>query len=472
MIDLLDVAAYVDVKTETIKLAFQDAQTIASIVTDLFSSRSPTGGASPPRSGNQQQRGGSQRGGAPNQGASELVGTSEQLVVTVLPATNSMTVRAEPLIMREIKSLITALDMPSSQADDKIFRLYDLKYTDPLKVQTVLGSLLESGGGSSAARRNSGAASRNNTGIARVGGTGGGEAGADVAIANIFKIEAYPDSNRLIVVSKTPQNFKWLDDLIERIDQPIEAGLPRHIPLKYASAIEVAEILNALLAESGTTASISAPASGLSGIDFQSAGGGEGATSSGSTTGAVDGRTGAAPGQIALPWGSARGAGSGEASEVSALVGKSRVVPNAGQNSLLVLAPQEIQDSLAKIVAELDYPGRQVMISVILAEVQLGDEFAFGIKWGPGVAPANPNNAIVVTGENPSGGMFDGTKTGIFLPDLDTGVLAFSVDATVVLQALAAKTTVRILQQPRVFTMDNKEASSSPVRTCPSRAAA
>jgi general secretion pathway protein D len=463
MIDLLDVAAYVDVKTETIKLQYQDAQTISSIVTDLFSARAPTGGASTPRPGGQpqQQRGGGRPG--QQQGASELVGTSEQLVVTVLPATNSMTIRAEPTIMREIKTLISALDVPSSQSNDKIFRLYDLKFTDPLKVQTVLGSLLESGGGSGA-RRTGQPANRNanQQGMARLGGGGGGgESGADVAIANIFRIEAYPDSNRLIVVSKTPQNFRWLDDLIEQIDQPLDAGLPRHIPLKYASAIEIAEILNALLAESGTAASITAPATGLSGIDFRNAGGGgtSGAGSSQTTGAATDtGRGGSTPGQIQLPWGNARGAGAGDTSEVSALIGKSRVVPNAGQNSLLILAPQEIQDSLGKIVADLDHPGRQVMISVILAEVQLGDEFAFGVKWGPGVAPANPNNAVVVKGNGTNGEMFEGTKSGIFFPDLDTGVLAFGVDATVVLQALAAKTTVRILQQPRVFTMDNKEA--------------
>jgi general secretion pathway protein D len=459
MIDILDVVAYVDVKTETIKLAYQDAQTISSIVTDLFSARAPTGGASTPRGGATPQQGNRAPGrGGQNQASNELVGTSEQLVVTVLPATNSMTIRAEPTIMKEIKALIAALDLPSSQSNEQIFRLYDLKFTDPLKVQTVLGSLLESGGGANS-RARTGGNQRNNTGINRAGGGGGGEAGADVAIANIFRIEAYPDSNRLIVVSKTPQNFQWLDDLIQRIDQPLDAGLPRNIPLKYASAVELAEILNALLAPSGSTSSITAPATGLSGIDFDTAGG--------SSTGSAD-RTstptdtgtggGTAPGQIQFPWGTARGAGDGTASEVSALVGKSRVVPNAGQNSLLILAPQEIQDSLAKIVMDLDHPGRQVMISVILAEVQLGDELAFGIKWGQDVAPTNPNNAVVVNGNGTNGEMFEGTKTGIFLPDLDTGILAFGVNANVVLQALAAKTTVRILQQPRVFTMDNKEA--------------
>jgi general secretion pathway protein D len=293
--------------------------------------------------------------------------------------------------------------------------------------------------------------------VAGLGGGAGGEAGADVAIANIFRIEAYPDSNRLIIVSKTPDNFKWLDALIAQIDQPLEAGMPLNIPLKHASAVELAEILNALLAQSGATATIRAPEEGLSGIDFNVA-----STNGTSNTNAFTSGNnnpaggGAAEGQIQFPWQSGRAAGE-DAAEVSALVGKSRVVPNAGQNSLLVLAPPEIQQSLSQIIEDLDKPGRQVMISVVLAEVQLGDELALGVKWGPGVSATNPNNAVAVAGGN-NGPIFAGSKTGIFPPDLSTSVLNFALNVNVVLQALAAETNVRILQQPRIFTSDNKEA--------------
>ncbi|MFM8640886.1 MAG: secretin N-terminal domain-containing protein [Planctomycetota bacterium] len=455
LIDLLDVTAYVDVRTKTIKLAYQDAQTISTIITDLFSARPPSGGSTSARAGQPQQPG-QNRGRVPGQQQQgELVGTSEQLIVTTLPATNSMTIRAEPNIMKEIEALISVLDAPSSGGKGEIFRLYDLKFTDPLKVQTVLQSLLEGGGGG--ARRTGGAGARGQTGVQRVqgiGGGGGGESGADVAIANIFRIEAYPDSNRLIVVSKTPDNFKWLDELIGEIDRPLDAGLPTNIPLKHASAIELAEILNALLAQSGASATIRAPEEGLSGIDFNVASGGENGTSNTNafTSGSEQGGAGAGQG-IQFPWATARGAGEDQA-EVSALVGKSRVVPNAGQNSLLILAPPEIQQSLAKIVEDLDRPGRQVMISVVLAEVQLGDDFQLGVKWGNNVAPTNPNNAVIISGDP----IFTGEKTDIFPPDLGTSTLSFDVSANVVLQALAQETTVRILQQPRVFTSDNKEA--------------
>jgi general secretion pathway protein D len=317
----------------------------------------------------------------------------------------------------------------------------------------VLQSLLEGGGG---ARRTGGAGG--NTGASRVqglgGGAGGGSSGADVAIANIFRIEAYPDSNRLIVVSKTPDNFKWLDELVAEIDRPLQAGMPKNIPLKHASAVELSEILNALLAQSGSTASIRAPEEGLSGIDFNVASGG--ANGSSNTNAFTSGNTnlpggGGGSSGIQFPWQSGRGAGD-TTTEVSALVGKSRVVPNAGQNSLLILAPPEIQESLATIVRDLDQPGRQVMISVVLAEVQLGDDFQLGIKWGQGVGPVNPNNAVV------AGTTFDGEKSDIFPPDLSKSVFAFGIDTNVVLQALSEETSVRILQQPRVFTSDNKEA--------------
>jgi general secretion pathway protein D len=461
MIDLLDVPAYVDVRTKTIQLNYQDAQTIANIVTELFSARTSGsgggGGAQRAPAGGQQQQGRAPR--APGAaGGDLLVGTSEQLIVTVLAATNSMTIRAEPAIMKEIESLISVLDSPSSGSADGIFRLYDLKFTDPIKVQAVLQSLLEGGGG---ARRTGGAGggARGGTGAARVAGLGGGaggEAGADVAIANIFRIEAYPDSNRLIIVSKTPDNFRWLDALIEQIDQPLEAGMPLNIPLKHASAVELAEILNALLAQSGATATIRAPEEGLSGIDFNVASTNGTSNTDAFTSGNNNPAGGGAAGQIQFPWQSGRAAGE-DAAEVSALVGKSRVVPNAGQNSLLVLAPAEIQQSLSQIIEDLDKPGRQVMISVVLAEVQLGDELALGVKWGPGVSATNPNNAVAVAGGN-NGPIFAGSKTGIFPPDLSTSVLNFALNVNVVLQALAAETNVRILQQPRIFTSDNKEA--------------
>ncbi len=479
LIDLLDVPAYLDVRTETFKLEYADAQQISTIIQELFAARTVGGGgAAQPGQPGQQRPGQPGQPGQPRKaggagGEGLIRGTSEQLVCTVLPATNSLTVRAEPDVLTEIRRLIkTSWDVPITK-DGQPFRLYDLKYTDPLKVKELLQSLLEGGSRGGTSRPFSGGAggagnrqTGGRPGGAPGGGGGGDSSGADVAVANVFRIEAYPDSNRLLVVTKTPDNFKWLDQLVKSIDQPLNSGLPLQVDLKHANAVQVAEILNALLAEAGTGTGIKAPQEGLSGIDFQTAGGGttgaQSTTSSSSLAGGPNGATNAGtPGEIKFPWQNSRGAGQADQTEVSSLVGKTRVVPNAGQNSLLVLAPPEIQQSMVKVIEQLDRPGRQVMISAVLAEVKLGDEFAFGVRFGQAgqVLPANPNNAVVINGNLNNSQMYSGTRENVdFIGDLTTSILSFGVPATVVLQALEEKTNVRILQQPRVFTSDNKEA--------------
>jgi len=474
MITLLDVPAYLEVRTETFKLKYADATQISSLIQDLFAAKTVGGGGATPQQPGQQgqpQRPGQpaqpRRAGGGSGGEGLIPGTSEQLVVTVLPTMNSLTIRAEPEILVEIRRLITtAWDVPITK-DGQPFRLYDLKYTDPIKVKDLLQALLESGGGGASATRRpfsaaggAGGGANRNAGASRAGGGGGGggDSGADVAVSNVFRIEAYPDSGRLLVVTKTPDNFVWLDKLIKDIDQPLKAGLPISVELKHASAVEVAEILNALLAEAGSGSGIKAPNEGLTGIDFQGAAAGDAGGTGQTTNTASNGSAGGTATEIKFPWQTARGAGD-TATEVSALVGKTRVVPNAGQNSVLVLATPEIQQAMMDIIEKLDKPGRQVMISAVLAEVVLGDQFAFGLKFGKrgDIQPLTGANAIVINGQGTTP-IYEGTRTGDFIGDLTSSVLSFGVDASVILQALEEQTQVRILQQPRVFTSDNQEA--------------
>ncbi len=443
LINLLDVPPFLAVKTETFRLAYADAQTVSDIVLELFSP-SPNSGSSG-RGNTRAPTSRNQRGAQQSQQDLPQVGTSDQLQVSVLPQTNAITVRAEPEILTDIRYLIeTAWDIPPSR-EGNIFRLYDLKYTDPVKVKTLLVALLEEGGGGG--------------GQPAGRGGGGGSAGADAAVADIFRIEAYPDSNRLIVISKTPDNFDWLDSMIEEIDQPLSVGMPVNIELKHASAIEVADILNALLAAAGGGGrGIQAPDEGLTGIDFDSAGGG-------GDTGTNDTSE-----EITFPWQSGRGANGDESAEVSALVGKSRVVPNPGQNSLLVLATPEIQDALLSIINDLDRPGRQVMLTATLAEVTLGDGLSLGIRVGSGIQASGDNIVGGTVGLDLTKGSTNvinndgnqtplGTTTDNFAsPWFDTSFLEVGTSVDFILQALSEQNNVRILQRPRVFTSDNKEA--------------
>lgn len=430
LIDVLDVPPFIAVKTETFRLAYADASTIADIIVELFSS-TPGSGARSSSSRSRTPSSNQRNRTSQTQQVMPQVGTSEQLQVSVLPQTNSVTVRTEPDILADIRYLVdNAWDIPPSR-EGNIFRLYDLEYTDPVKVKNLLSALLETGGGSSGAGARGGAG--------RAGATGGG---ADIAVADIFRIEAYPDSNRLVIISKTPDNFDWLDRMIDQIDQPLSVGMPVNVELKHASAIEVADILNALLAQSGGGGrGIQAPEEGLGGINFETSG-------TGGESGAADANTE----EITFPWQSGRGAGAEEAAEVSGLVGKSRVVPNPGQNSLLVLATPEIQSAVLEIIADLDRPGRQVMISAVLAEVKLGDVLDLGIRVGTGIVATGDNRVL---GEV---GLGLGKDDGFASPWFSTSLLEVGTEANFILSALAQNNETRILQRPRVFTSDNKEA--------------
>jgi len=460
VVNLVDVPPYEDTITETFRLRFADATIIADAINVVFVPNGAGGAggrAAQPRQGNRA----GQNPQPINAGGAAGGGDAPTLTTQVLAATNSITVRTTREVMENIRSMVLEWwDVPPDR-NGSIFKSYDLKYTDPLKVKELLDALLGAGG-----TTRTGGQRNNARNLAVPGGGGGGDGGsATAATQGVFTIEAYPDSNRLVVVSKAPDNFVWLDALLSKIDTPLEAGMPESIPLKYASAVDVAQLVNILLAESGTGGSLEAPAEGLN-ADFTSAQGGDVGTTPG-VTGTIGGGStggGGTTREIEFPWqggGGARGGNQDQQAEVSALIGKSRVVPVAEQNSLLVLAPPEIKGQIKDLIANLDTPGRQVMIAAILAEVELGDQFAMGIQFGPAgtVAPLNPNNAVVIGAQAEGDQLrFSGSKDNIFPSVLNVSNFTFGVNATVILQALQRDTSVRILQQPRVFTTENEEA--------------
>jgi len=464
LVQNLDVPGYLPVHTETFRIRFQDASIVADSIRDLFEGYSPSGGGGGNRQARQQPRaagGRQQQPGGQQPGQQQTAGTAEPLVVSVLPALNSLTVRAEPLVMDEIRKLIRdAWDLPVN-SDGSPFRTYDLKYTDPIRIRDTLQALLETGGGQTRSGGRAAAGGRN----AFQGGAAGGQTGADAAVANVFRFEAYPDSKRLIVISKTPDNFKWLDEIVVALDQPLDTSLPRNVPLKYASAFEIADILNILLAQSGSGgAGLVRPDEGLSGIDFETAGGGgASAGTGGGTSGASNTGGGGAGGGTSYPWQSGRGAASANAeqSEPSGIVGKVRILPNAGQNSLLVLAPPEAEEAVIRIIEDLDRPGRQVMITAVLAEVSLGDGFSWGLRVGSNLTPLNGGDNSISGSASLDLSKGNGTGGGganFASPWFDVSLLNVGTEVGFLLQALQQTNNVRILQEPRVFTSDNAEA--------------
>ena len=129
------------------------------------------------------------------------------------------------------------------------------------------------------------------------------------------------------------------------------------------------------------------------------------------------------------------------------------------------MAPPEVEKKVIEIIHELDQPGRQVMITAVLAEVKIGDGFSWGARVGrvgDFSAPLNGSeNSITgnVGLELERTGSGDSDRNfGWDLFDSSTLTISTTDDLAFFLQALSQDNNVRILQQPRVFTSDNKEA--------------
>ncbi|MHC5008601.1 MAG: type II secretion system protein GspD, partial [Planctomycetota bacterium] len=208
---------------------------------------------------------------------------------------------------------------------------------------------------------------------------------------------------------------------------------------------QVADQVNAIFAPAGSRVDIQRRATGLEGIDIAGPAGG---TDTGSA-----GREGEEGGTITFPW--QQGRQGEDETPASPLIGKIRVVPIHRQNAVMILAAPEYRDAVRDIIVDdLDKPGRQVMIAAIIAEVELTDELALGLRWGTNIAPPLGDNSFGASGNFL--GEADDILSSFF--NVNQGLLTVNADLNLVLDALAQKTKIRVLQEPVVFTSDNQEA--------------
>jgi type II secretion system protein D len=418
----------------TFRLRYADASEIETNILQLFEQGATSGGtrASSPARGNRA----TQRGGTRSATTTSSEGVPEaELRLTVNQQQNTVTLQGEQRTIDQVARLIDEeWDLPRPEGTS---RLFILKYTDPIKVKDLLTTVM--GGGSS-----SSSASRGRTG----GQAQGNRADATVGIAGVYQFEAFPDRNGLLVLAKTVESFSFIEDMIEKIDQPTDVGLPEIIALKYADAVSLAEELNILLARAGGRVSLPRPDTGLSAEGFS---GSEGINISGPDTAST-------ASDLQFPWGNASNAD--EQSPESALIGKVRVMPIIRQNALAILAPMAYREPMRKLIEDFDQPRRQVLLSVTVVEVDLGDDLNLGMKLGHGQIPNTGALVAGTVGLNLVSiefltNMLDG---GVLNPDQHNTLTLGEFGLPVIIEALNSITNTRIIQEPRIFTADNEEA--------------
>ncbi|MEM1109518.1 MAG: secretin N-terminal domain-containing protein [Planctomycetota bacterium] len=366
----------------------------------------------------------------------------KEITVTADTQRNTVTIMTDPVRMRRIEELIKEQwDLPID-LDDVKPKVYELHHTDPVQVQELLEEMFTKSSSSSSFNWWTDTSTTvSNTPVGRLFGE--------------FSFNAMKDSNKLIVSTKNSSNYAVIDELLEEIDQPQDAGVPLVIELKHANAEDVAEQLNAMFSEPGTPAAITRTQRGLSDAIRQtsSIGDGNGDNRNNQNNNPNRNNQGGGdndPTQMNFWWSQSRPNISEQ--PTSNLIGKPRIVPVTRRNALMIMAPRAHVEPFRQLIAELDQPGQQVVIHAIITEVQHDDESTLGVRFA-----SDPN---VFNDSRLADQALGGSANLDYLENIfsGNGVIDANLNLNVLIQLLVSNLNLSVINEPRLVTADNQEA--------------
>jgi len=339
------------------------------------------------------------------------------------PLLKQVTVIASEDNIKKITEQIKEWDKPLDIESDQ-YRILSLKNSDPVQLAELLKRLFSEDSGDS---RNL---------IRMIFGGYGTDSQKKIvgSLYGLLTFEPVPDTKKLIVISKVPEAYDVIERLVERLDSQETAEVPKVITLNYADAEDLCDQLNAILNESGTTATLRRKVEGLSEYNAETGGSNAGADTS-NDAGTI------------TPWWDRQRLDPTKM-PFSNLIGQVRFVPVHRSKAILVLAPPEYLEDITLMIKELDKPGMQVMIKVVIVDINLSNATSLGVQY------ASDPTAFGTLGVNAMTALNE-----LLYADLD-GPFTFAsgTNINVLVDLLVKKANGRILNQPTLWTKDNEEA--------------
>ncbi len=264
-----------------------------------------------------------------------------------------------------------------------------------------------------------------------------------------------PRTNSLLVRADNPALAKRIRELAASMDVRSASGGNIHVVyLKNAEATRLAESLRAMISgqpvaqRTSTSLGPAAPA-GLGG-----------------TTGL------GAPVQVAQapPPAAAASAGSPGAATAAGALTTASIQAHQETNSLIIIAPDAVYNSLRSVIEQLDARRAQVYVEALIVEVAATKAAEFGIQWqslpngntgatqGFGVQNFNltPGSNIGQVAQNPLS-IGQGLSLGLIRGRITFGGMEI-LNLAALVRALDKDSTANILSTPQLLTLDNEEA--------------
>ena len=274
------------------------------------------------------------------------------------------------------------------------------------------------------------------------------------------RIVADNRTNRIIIKGDTATR-KRIRQMIEMMDVPAadRLGGLKVFRLKYASAQNLAEILQGLV--SGQAVSSSANANSSSN------------NNSASNLSSTNNNTGNSS-TISTPSINLGGSSnSNNQNNITSFNGNGvSIIADGSQNALVVKADPQLMREIESAIQQLDTRRQQVLIEAAIIEVEGTDADQLGVQWAlgdlsSGIGLINFDNigaslknvaAGYLTGGAAGAGSAIGAGTSLVLGDYREGSDGSRKLYGAMIQALKEKTKSNLLSTPSIVTMDNEEA--------------
>ncbi len=279
-----------------------------------------------------------------------------------------------------------------------------------------------------------------------------------------IRIIADTRTNRIVLKGDTATR-KRIRQMIEMLDVPAadRLGGLKVFRLKYASAKNLAEILQGLVSGQSLSGSSNSNSSSNNNVMNNSNNNNSGSSSSGSSSSSISTPS------INL------GAGSNTSNQNSITSFNANgvsIIADDSQNSLVVKADPQLMREIESAIQQLDIRRQQVLIEAAIIEVEGNDADQLGVQWAlgdltNGVGLINFSNVGASIAELAAGYVAGGaagaaanlgTGTSLLLGDYRESDNGSRKLYGALIQALKSKTKSNLLSTPSIVTMDNEEA--------------
>ena len=259
-----------------------------------------------------------------------------------------------------------------------------------------------------------------------------------------FRVAAVDRMNAVLIVTDQPALLPRLRQTLAQLDAAEDGAVGMQVfPVLNRSAAEVAVLLAQMFgAPPPAVPGRNSPAGSFGGLSLGGTGRSAGIAArppGGAGLLPPDPATQASPGNQTA----------GQFAADLGLSGPVRVQADAALNAVVVLAAPADFHLIAQTIRRLDIRPRQIFIEATIAEVQLNDQFQFGIDYALHAGDSRISQA------------FPGSSTFSALNPIVGGFtwLLQGADIRQTLQALSSLTDVHVISAPRVLVVDNETAT-------------